>query len=312
YKDLIHVFYSSFVFIYSVSLHPLGIVKSAQNLGTAGLKTHSRRNAQVLAVPQFSRLPNFWGWYKYFVDTHNQEGVSGVCEYELFTPESESAPAPAKVPASILTPVLPRPLKSPTGFYSYTPVLEPFLSTEQRTELLQICNPEDVECLQYHLRADPYCMLVLIQQTPTSLYHLLYPNCDPAADPLCLTNIAARAPLAAEEAPKEQHCNPLFDPGCNQLTATKMSGLTNVTLLVELSTSICADIKAPTRPFCHPFDPICGKFALPPSTEVLKPCEDGIILPDPDCNPDYNYNCCLRCAELISAREKAAKEAAVP
>lgn len=46
--------------------------------GTAGLKTHSRRNAQVLAVPQFSRLPNVWGWYKYFVDTHNQEGVEDL------------------------------------------------------------------------------------------------------------------------------------------------------------------------------------------------------------------------------------------
>lgn len=36
----------------------------------------NRRNIPVLAVPQFKRLPDFWGWYKYFMDTHNQEGVS--------------------------------------------------------------------------------------------------------------------------------------------------------------------------------------------------------------------------------------------
>lgn len=36
----------------------------------------NRRNLPVLAVPQFKRLPDFWGWYKYFMDTHNQEGVS--------------------------------------------------------------------------------------------------------------------------------------------------------------------------------------------------------------------------------------------
>lgn len=36
----------------------------------------NRRNVPVFAVPQFKRLPDFWGWYKYFMDTHNQEGVS--------------------------------------------------------------------------------------------------------------------------------------------------------------------------------------------------------------------------------------------
>lgn len=39
----------------------------------------NRRNVPVLAVPQFKRLPDFWGWYKYFMDTHNQEGVSANC-----------------------------------------------------------------------------------------------------------------------------------------------------------------------------------------------------------------------------------------
>lgn len=167
-------------------------------------------------------------------------------------PEPEPAPVPPKVPAPILTPILPQPLKTPTGFYYYAPVLEPFLSPEQKTELLRICNPEDVECLQYHLRAaygyrpahgpapsyanlhcnpkDPYCMPTLVHKAPTGFYHLLYPECDPAVDPLCVMNVPAPAPLATGEAPKEQQCNPLFDAGCNPLTATKLSGLTRPVL----------------------------------------------------------------------------------
>lgn len=176
------------------------------------------------------------------------------CLYSLVPKAAapEPAPAPAKVPAPILTPVLPMPLKSSTGFYYYAPVLEPFLSAEQRAELLRICHPDDVECLQYHLRAafgyrpvlgpapsysalkcdpkDPYCMPPLVQKASTGFYHLLYPTCDPAVDPLCVTGAVAPAPLAAGEAPKEQHCNPLFEAGCNPLTATRLSGLTKPVL----------------------------------------------------------------------------------
>lgn len=190
-------------------------------------------------------------------------------------PEPAPAPAPIKVPAPILTPMLPMPLKSPTGFYYYAPVLESFLTPEQRTELLRICSPEDVECLQYHLRAaygyrpaagpapsyaalkcdpkDPYCMPTLVHKAPTGFYHLLYPSCDPAVDPLCVTNVAA--PLAAGETPKEQTCNPLFDAGCNPLTATKVSGLTKPVLEYPAS-----DAPAPpAAPLsCDPrFDPYC-------------------------------------------------------
>ncbi|XP_041804940.1 actinodin2 [Chelmon rostratus] len=454
----------------------------------------NRRNVPVLAVPQFKRMPDFWGWYKYFMDSHNQEGIEDLdrlymaylqnkhrseegptfnhylkhlseiyktcadsddpeciaestskpkaavvmpapiksaavrlcnpyldpyCLFPLVpkaaAPEPEPAPAPAKVPAPILTPMLPMPMKSPTGFYYYAPVLEPFLSAEQRTELLRICNPEDVDCLQYHLRAaygyrpapgpapsyaalkcdpkDPYCMPPLVQKAPTGYYHLLYPSCDPAVDPLCVTNVPAPAPVAAEEAPKEQHCNPLFDAGCNPLTATKLSGLTKPVLEyapkmepapppapltcdprynpfcilvaaaaqrkpapslpehqvryklgvrgktkegydcyvhydkdctpVQSGPEAKADIKAPAKPFCHPFDPNCGKFASPAGAEAPKPGKDGIILPDPDCDPEYDYNCRLRRAETApvadapaAAEEKAAdeppKEAAVP
>ncbi|XP_044076988.1 actinodin2 [Siniperca chuatsi] len=445
-----------------------------------------RRNLPVWAVPQFKRLPDFWGWYKYFMDSHNQEGVEDldrlymaylqnkhrseegptfnhylkhlseiyktcansddpecisestskpkaavvmpapiksaavrmcnpyVDPYCLFplvpkaaAPEPE--PAPARVPAPILTPMLPMPLKSPTGFYYYAPVLEPFLSAEQRTELLRICNPEDVECLQYHLRSaygyrpapgpapsyaslkcdpkDPYCMPPLVQKAPTGFYHLLYPSCDPAVDPLCVTNVAAPASVAAEDAPKEQHCNPLFDAGCNPLTATKLSGLTKPVLEyapkyepappaapltcdprydpfcilaaaaalrkpapqipehqvryklgilgktkegydcyvhydkdctpVKSGPEAKADIKAPAKPFCHPFDPNCGKFASPSGAEAPGTSKDGIILPDPDCDPEFDYNCRLRRAEPAAvadepaaAEEKAADEPA--
>ncbi|XP_074505843.1 actinodin2 [Sebastes fasciatus] len=436
----------------------------------------NRRNIPF-AVPQFKRLPDFWGWYKYFVNSHNQEGVEDLdrlylaylqnkhrseegpnfnhylkhiseiykscadsddpecisestskpkaalvmpesiksaavrmcnpyldpyCLFHLAhnvaAPEPEPAPAPAKMPAPIFTPMLPMPMKSPTGFYHYAPVLEPFLSAGQRSELLRICSPEDVECLQYHLRAaygyrpavapapsyaalkcdprDPYCNPTLVHKAPTGFYHLMYPSCDPAVDPLCVTHAAAPAPLAAEEAPKEQHCNPLYDGGCNPLTATKLSGLTKPVLEyapkgqpapppaplacdprydpycilaaaaalrkpapqipahqvryklgipgktkeghdcyvhydkdctpVKSGYEAKADIKAPAKPFCHPYDPRCGRFASPSAIEAPKPGKDGIILPDPDCDPEYDYNCRLRRANPAAAADEPA------
>lgn len=200
------------------------------------------------------------------------------CLFPLVPPKAPEAEAPAKVPAPILTPFLPMPLKSPTGFYYYAPVLEPFLSAEQKTELLRICNPEDVECLQYHLRAaygyrpaagpvpsyaalkcdpkDPYCLPLLVQKAPTGFYHLMYPSCDPAVDPLCVSHVAPAAPLTADEEPKEQQCNPLFDAGCNPLTATKLSGLTKPVLEYPLGDEPAPAPAAPlscdprTNPFC--------------------------------------------------------------
>ncbi|XP_069548056.1 actinodin2 [Brachyistius frenatus] len=438
----------------------------------------NRRNVPVWTVPQFQRLPDFWGWYKYFMDSHNQEGVEDLDRLymaylqnkhrseegptfnhylkhlsEIYKScadsddpeciaESTSKPkaavvmpapiksaavrlcnpyldpsclihlvpkaavpelAPARVPAPILTPMLPRPQKSPTGFYHYAPVLEPFLSAEQTAELLRICNRDDVECLQYHLRAafgyhpdpgpapsyaalncdpkDPYCRPLLVHKAPTGFYHLVQPSCDPEVDPLCVTNAVAPAPLAAGEAPKEQSCNPLFEAGCNPLTATKLSGLTKPVLeyapkhapahpAASLScdprydpyctlaaaaaalrppqipehqvrfklgvrgktkegydcnvhydkdcTEARADVKAPAKPFCHPFDPNCYKFASPAGIEAPKPVgTDGIILPNPDCDPEFDYNCRLRRAEPAAADDPAAadepaKEAAAP
>lgn len=78
---------------------------------------------------------------------------------------------------------------------------------EQKAELLRICSSDDVDCLQYHLKAaygytpaagplpsyahlgcdpkkDPNCKPKLVQKAPSGLY-LQYPNCDPIRDPLC-------------------------------------------------------------------------------------------------------------------------------
>lgn len=82
-----------------------------------------------------------------------------------------------------------------------------FMLQEQKAELLRICAADDVECLQYHLRAaygykpsagplpsyahlgcdpktDPSCKATLVQKAPSGLY-MQYPNCDPVRDPFC-------------------------------------------------------------------------------------------------------------------------------
>ncbi|XP_060940577.1 actinodin2 [Limanda limanda] len=451
----------------------------AEAMATLKKLVRNRRNVPMIAVPQFKRMPDFWGWYKYFMDSHNQEGVEDLdrlymaflqnkhrseegptfnhylkhlseiyktcadsddpeciaestskpkaavvmpsaiksaavkmCNpyidpYCLFplVPQAAVAPEPEPVPVNypvpILTPMLPMPMKGSTGFYHYAPVLEPFLSADQKTELLRICSPEDVECLQYHLRAaygyrpapgpapsyaaltcdpkDPYCKPLLVQKSPSGFYHRLYPSCDPAVDPLCVAHVAAPAPLAVE-APKEQHCNPLFDGGCNPLSATKLSGLTKPVLEyapkaqyaapaaplacdprydpycilaaaaalrkpppqvpehqvrsklgipgktkeghdcyvhydkdctpLKSGSEAKADIKAPAKPLCHPFDPTCGKFASPSGVASATPRGHGIILPDPDCDPEVDYNCRLRHAEPAAADQAAADQAA--
>ncbi|XP_036452521.1 actinodin2 [Colossoma macropomum] len=320
-------------------------------VSSSALKKLSRHRRNVA---YYKRLPEFWGWYKYFMDTHNQEGVENldrlyrtylqnkhrvedgrsynhylnhlseiykacansddpdciaestskptakivmpsaikqavvkVCNpyldpYCIFahgpqapSEEPSPPPAPVKAPAPILTPLLPMPLKAPLGYY-YAPVMEPFLSAEQKSELLRICNPSDVQCLQYHLRAaygykpalgpapsyahlscdpsvDPYCMPTLVAKAPSGLYHL-YPNCNPAVDPLCILNVAPAAQTASsEEAPREQYCNPLLDKGCNPLTATKLASLTKPVLDYTPQ-----DEPAPLNLACDPrYDPYC-------------------------------------------------------
>ncbi|XP_041670233.1 actinodin1 [Cheilinus undulatus] len=163
----------------------------------------------------------------------------------LVIPAATPAPAPAKAPAPLYVKSV-APAKEPqSGYYYYAPSAVPFLSKEQKAELLRICSSEDVECLQYHLRAaygykpsagplpsyahlgcdpskDPNCKPKLVQRAPSGLY-LQYPNCDPLRDPFC----AYAASLSAPRAPNPPapagpgSCNPIFEDGCNPLTATK-------------------------------------------------------------------------------------------
>lgn len=179
------------------------------------------------------------------------------CLYGLYSPYvapvAAKAPAPAPAPAAVkgkapaymsATPILdPR-----TGYYYYTPVMQPFLSNEQKAELLRICNAEDVECLQYHLRAsfgyrpaggplpsyahlgcdpksDPGCLAHLMRLAPSGL-HLTYPYCDPTTNPYCAYGAALQAAKkddAQAPASLKAPCNPLFDDKCNPLTAYKMA-----------------------------------------------------------------------------------------
>uniref|UniRef100_A0A4W6BSZ4 Actinodin1 n=2 Tax=Lates calcarifer TaxID=8187 RepID=A0A4W6BSZ4_LATCA len=124
-----------------------------------------------------------------------------------------------------------------------TPAPAPVKAPEQKAELLRICSADDVECLQYHLRAafgytpsagplpsyahlgcdpkkDPTCKPKLVQKAPSGLY-LQYPGCDPLRDPFC-AYAAPRAPNPPAPAGPGS-CNPLFEDGCNPLTATKFA-----------------------------------------------------------------------------------------
>ncbi|XP_054479350.1 actinodin1 [Anoplopoma fimbria] len=157
------------------------------------------------------------------------------------------APAPVKAPAPMYVRSA-APAKDPqSGYYYYSPSAASFLSKEQKAELLRICSADDVECLQYHLRAahgyapsagpppsyahlgcdpskDPNCKPKLVQKAPSGLY-MQYPNCDPLRDPRC----AHAASLAAPRAPNTPaaagpgSCNPLYEEGCNPLSATRFA-----------------------------------------------------------------------------------------
>ncbi|XP_065805046.1 actinodin1 isoform X2 [Labrus bergylta] len=159
----------------------------------------------------------------------------------------DAAPAPVKAPAPLYVRSAAQAKDPQSGFHYYSPSAVPFLSKEQKAELLRICSSEDVECLQYHLRAaqgyapsagpppsyahlgcdpskDPKCKAKLVQKAPSGLY-LQYPNCDPVRDPLCAYSASLVAPRAPNPpAPAGPgSCNPLFEEGCNPLTATRFA-----------------------------------------------------------------------------------------
>nr|XP_046227684.1 actinodin1 [Scatophagus argus]XP_046227685.1 actinodin1 [Scatophagus argus] len=174
--------------------------------------------------------------------------VQGKSPYlPLVLPAASPAPAPVKAPAPLYVRSA-APAKDPqSGYHYYAPSAVPFLSKEQKAELLRICSSDDVECMQYHLKAafgnvpsagplpsyahlgcdpkkDPTCKPKLVQKAPSGVY-LQYPNCDPLRDPLC----AYAASLVAPRAPNPPapagpgSCNPLFEEGCNPLTATRFA-----------------------------------------------------------------------------------------
>ncbi|XP_056594938.1 actinodin1 [Triplophysa dalaica] len=163
-------------------------------------------------------------------------------------PVKAAAPAPVKAPAYLRTPVMKDPR---SGHYYYSPLVQSFLTAEQKSELLRICDAEDVECLQYHLRAaygykpaavmapsyahlgcdpktDPRCVPHLSQKAPSSLY-TAYPHCDPRVDPYCAYAyaLASSQNLEAPSSPSasERPCNPLYDDSCNPLTASRFGSL---------------------------------------------------------------------------------------
>ncbi|XP_056439941.1 uncharacterized protein LOC130377028 [Gadus chalcogrammus] len=163
----------------------------------------------------------------------------------LVLPAAKAAAAPAPAPVYARGPA---PAKNPrSGYYYYSPSVQPFLTKEQKAELLRICSPEDVECLQYHLKAafgykpaagplpsyahlgcdpkkDPGCQPQLVQKAPSGVY-LKYPNCDPLRDPRCAYEAALSAPRAPNPPARAGpgSCNPLTEEGCNPLTATKFA-----------------------------------------------------------------------------------------
>ncbi|XP_048031269.1 actinodin1 [Megalobrama amblycephala] len=183
------------------------------------------------------------------------------------------APAPVKAPAYLHTPVVKDPR---SGYYYHSPLVQPFLSAEQRAELLRICDAEDVECLQYHLRAaygykpaaalapsyahlgcdpkkDPHCVPHLVQKAPSGLY-LRYPHCDPRVDPYCAyaAALASSQNLEAPPSGLERPCNPLYDDNCNPLTATRFGSLASGDLKDEPASEAGA-MRAPPSPRHDPY-----------------------------------------------------------
>uniref|UniRef100_A0A8C6UN03 Actinodin1 n=1 Tax=Neogobius melanostomus TaxID=47308 RepID=A0A8C6UN03_9GOBI len=171
--------------------------------------------------------------------------VQGKSPYKpLVLPVATSAPAPVKGPAPLYMRAATAPVKGPeSGYYYYAPSAVPFLSKEQKAELLRICAAEDTECLQYHLRAafgyapaavsqpsyahlgcdpkkDPSCKAKLVQKAPSSL-HMQYPNCDSHRDPYCTYAASLVVNPPAHAGPGS--CNPLYEEGCNPLTTTRFA-----------------------------------------------------------------------------------------
>ncbi|XP_066530437.1 actinodin1 [Hoplias malabaricus] len=205
-------------------------------------------------------------------------------------PVKAPAPAPVTTPAYIRTPAVKDPR---SGYYYYSSLMQPFLSAEQKSELMRICDAEDVECLQYHLRAaygykpatgahpsyahlgcdpksDPNCISQQMQKTPASLY-LRYPQCDPR-DPYCAYAAALASAQNTEApsppAPLERPCNPLYEENCNPLTAIKFASLASSSEEPKDEPApVASAIRAPPSPH---FNPLAMYQDAPPAAVMRR------------------------------------------
>ncbi|XP_017269528.1 actinodin1 [Kryptolebias marmoratus] len=160
----------------------------------------------------------------------------------------QAAPAaPVKAPAPLYVRAAAAPAKGPQpGYNYYSPSAVSYLTKEQKAELLRICSADDVECLQYHLRAaygyhssassapsyahlgcdpkkNPACKPKLAAQKAPSGLNQQYPNCDPYRDPYCNYAASLMAPRAPSLPASAGSCNPLYEDNCNPLTATRFA-----------------------------------------------------------------------------------------
>lgn len=55
---------------------------AAEGISVASPGTHSRLRR---SLNYYRALPDFWGWYKYYTETNNQEGVSAPTDMLLAT-----------------------------------------------------------------------------------------------------------------------------------------------------------------------------------------------------------------------------------
>ncbi|MEQ2182394.1 hypothetical protein GOODEAATRI_021908 [Goodea atripinnis] len=97
--------------------------------------------------------------------------------------------APVKAPAPLYVRAAAQAKDPASGHYYYAPSAMSFLTKEQKAELLRICSADDVECLQYHLRA-AYGYRTSAGSLP-SYGHL---GCDPKKDPACKPKLVQKAP----------------------------------------------------------------------------------------------------------------------
>ncbi|XP_077365422.1 actinodin1 [Festucalex cinctus] len=174
--------------------------------------------------------------------------VAGKSPYLPLPAAAAAAPAPVKSPAPLFVRSAASAKAPQSGYYYYAPPAGSFLSKEQKSELLRVCGAEDVECLQYHLRAaygyPPAAAGAppthLVQKAPTGLYLQQYPDCDPLRDPYCAHADSRLAPK-----PPPPSCNPLFDEGCNPLTASKYATPPQVYTQEAGEETAAAAIRAP-------------------------------------------------------------------